>query len=112
MSEIGQIGRAATDRAAIPGERQISSRPAPAARLWPQLAPALLRRGLALGDRVAELYGPSPKPLSAEALIARARHQTQLDDFGEFPFSQPLEILLESLDKEAALSLFGRLALR
>jgi hypothetical protein len=112
MSEIGRIRRAATDGAAIPGERQVSSRPVPAARLWPQLAPALLRRSFALGDRFAERYGPSPRPLTAEALIERAQRQTRLDDFGEFPFARPLTILLESLDREAALSLFGRLALR
>src|SRR5262249_2672271 len=62
--------------------------------------------------RITELCGPSPRPLTAEALIARAQHQTRLDDFGEFPFTRPLEILLESVDKEAELSLFGRLAMR
>jgi hypothetical protein len=49
-------------------------------------------------------------PLSADELIARARRQTDLVDFGCTPFEEPLQNLLRACRGEAELSLFGRFA--
>ena len=45
---------------------------------------------------------------SSDYLLDQARLHTRLDDFGEDDFRRPLEVLLESLDKEAQLHLVGR----
>ena len=51
-------------------------------------------------------------PLAADELIARARRQTGLVDFGSAPFEGPLRNLLHACREEADLSLFGRFATR
>jgi hypothetical protein len=48
----------------------------------------------------------------AEDLVAQARHRAGLADFGATPFRDALEVLLHSCREEAALSLFGRVAIR
>src|SRR5215813_269887 len=63
-------------------------------------------------DRVAERLGLFEAPLLAEELMALARRRTGLSDFGPEPFEEALTILLESYDREASLSLFGRFAAR
>lgn len=45
-------------------------------------------------------------------LLAAARKQTGLDDFGEETIREPLEVFQQSLDSEASLSSFGRLVVR
>ena len=63
-------------------------------------------------DRIAGRLGLFAAPLVAEELIALARRRTGLSDFGPEPFEEALAVLLESYDREAALSLFGRFAAR
>ena len=46
------------------------------------------------------------------ALIADAKQNTGLDDFGEDPFREPLGVLLASLVEEAALNELGRTVMR
>jgi hypothetical protein len=60
-----------------------------------------------IADALAPLW-PLPR---ADELIARARHRVGLDDFGETPFENALEVLLRACREEADLSLFGRIAL-
>jgi hypothetical protein len=48
-------------------------------------------------------------PLDEEALIAAAAETTGLSDYGDPGFREPLRILLEALEKEAKLTLTGRL---
>jgi hypothetical protein len=48
----------------------------------------------------------------ADDLVARVRRRAGLADFGATPFSDALQMLLESCREEADLSLFGRFALR
>ena len=50
--------------------------------------------------------------LEEKDLLAAARRQTGLDDFGDFPFSEPLSRLLTSMDSEARLNFMGRMATR
>jgi len=51
-------------------------------------------------------------PVEADALMAGARRSTGLDDFGQPPPQKPLRVLSESCEREAGLTLFGRLAMR
>jgi hypothetical protein len=52
------------------------------------------------------------KPLDAETLMAEAKGNTGLSDFGEDAFREPLELLLYSMEKEARLNLLGRYQIR
>ncbi len=58
-----------------------------------------------------EKVGLLQQPLHMEALVAAARRQTGLDDFGDEAFREPLSRLLTSCAKEARLNVFGRCAL-
>lgn len=50
--------------------------------------------------------------LDSESVLAGARKQTGLENFGDQRFLEPLEVLLNSLRTEAPLSAFGRLVAR
>ena len=50
--------------------------------------------------------------LSEDRLLSKARRITGLSDFGDDAFREPLEILLDSIEKDARLNLFGRLLVR
>ena len=50
-----------------------------------------------------------PVNLSREKLMATARKQTGLSDWGEDDFLTPLTVLLDAYEREADLSLLGRL---
>ena len=71
--------------------------------------PARLFRGL---DRVADHLGLFRRPVAPEKLVDLARRRSGLDDFGEWSFEEPLEVLLRSYYQEANLSAFGRIAVR
>lgn len=47
-------------------------------------------------------------PLEARTLIERARQETGLEDFGEGPWREPLDILCTSLSEEVELNAAGR----
>lgn len=66
-------------------------------------------RLLNLAGRGANAIGAHPVSLSADKLLATAVKNTGLDDFGESDFRQPFELLLKALEKEAELSLLGRM---
>jgi hypothetical protein len=66
------------------------------------------------GPPVAELSGPDSSkehivggPLDASELTRRAIEQTGLDDFGDIPYVEPLDVIVESLDREAGLDEAG-----
>lgn len=50
--------------------------------------------------------------LDQEALLARARKEAGLDDFGDGAFREPMRLLLHSLEHEAHLTLLGRMLAR
>ena len=58
-----------------------------------------------------EKVGLMHQALHTEALVAAARRQTGLDDFGDETFREPLSRLLASCATEARLNIFGRCAL-
>ena len=62
--------------------------------------------------RGATALGLDPVSLNPDKLLKKARNNTGLSDFGEDDFRQPLQILLESLEGEARLSLMGRMIAR
>ena len=51
-------------------------------------------------------------PLDGASLVAAARRETGLDDFGDDDWQEPLEVLTQALEREAALHLMGRLCTR
>jgi hypothetical protein len=67
-----------------------------------------------LNDVGRELLASSAAivPMDGEALLAEARRNTGLDDFGGDEFLEPMRILLDSLEGEARLTLMGRILAR
>src|SRR5690606_2173973 len=55
--------------------------------------------------------GLSPR-LDVDALVRAARAQTGLHDFGDEWFREPLEVLVDSIEREAKLSTLGRTIVR
>ncbi len=51
-------------------------------------------------------------PFDGEALSAKARRATGLEDFGAPPIDEPLSVLADSLEREAALHRLGRFLMR
>lgn len=51
-------------------------------------------------------------PLDFEGLVAAAKRETGLSDFGEDDWSEPLQILIAALEEEAELNFMGRLLTR
>jgi hypothetical protein len=71
-----------------------------------------LARMLRSIDRAADNLGMFSRPLLPEALMDLARHRTGFSDFGEWPFQEPLAVLLKAYQEEAGLTAFGRIAVR
>jgi hypothetical protein len=60
----------------------------------------------------ASSIGLQPVKLSVESLLEKAAANTGLSDFGADDFRLPLALLIDALEKEANLSLLGRLVAR
>ncbi len=69
-------------------------------------------RLLNLAGRGASAIGLQPIKLNLDQLLRTAMDNTGMSDFGESDFYQPLALLLEGLEKEANLSLLGRMVAR
>jgi hypothetical protein len=61
-----------------------------------------------LGDKISQQFWF----LDGQALCAKARQSTGLEDFGNPPVETPLQILADSLEREANLHPLGRLLMR
>ena len=70
-------------------------------------APVL--RAMNGAGRILEAFGVKPS-LEPEALVAAAIKEAGSSDFGGDSFREPLEILTASMQEEAGLSTFGRVA--
>ena len=92
--------------------RMQNSAPAAAGARRVQAGWSFPPRVLDLVDWFAGAFGRSSHPLSARELVELARRRTGLADFGDEPFEEPLQILLESYEDEASLSAFGKMAAR
>jgi len=64
------------------------------------------------GARVLEGPGRRFVRLDEQSLLAAACRRTRLDDFGDGTFREPFRRLLRSIEAEARLNLFGRIAAR
>ncbi|MGH0032796.1 MAG: sulfotransferase family protein [Myxococcota bacterium] len=62
--------------------------------------------------RVANALGIHPVDLSLDGLLEKAQRDTGLSDFGGDAFREPLALLLGGLEREADLSLLGRMIAR
>ena len=60
------------------------------------------------GDRVLRGLGRRPPQLRPDLLLMSARRRTGLTDVGVQGISAALERLVETLEREAGLTLFGR----
>lgn len=69
-------------------------------------------RLLNIASKGAGIVGWHPVTLKADDLLATAMQNTGLDDFGDGEFRQPFQLLLHSLEKEADLTLMGRMVAR
>jgi hypothetical protein len=65
-----------------------------------------------LAGRGAALFGHQPIDLRMESLLEKACASTGLTDFGGDEFREPLALLCEGLEREAKLSLMGRMVAR
>jgi len=76
----------------------------------PDLLPWLASAGR--GSSLLEGAGRHLIRLDVQSLLSLARRRTGLHDFGEPPFLEPLGHLVASIEGEARLSFFGRVAAR
>jgi len=72
----------------------------------------LALRALNRAGRLARSAGLRLPSLDPDALLAAASRRTGLADFGDDRFRAPLRLLVESLEEDARLTAFGRLAAR
>jgi hypothetical protein len=79
-------------------------------KIWqPPARPEWLRKF----NEVGGLFnGPAIVSLDPDALIAQATSNTGLTDFGDDRWQKPFRVLLDSVEREAKLTLFGRLLTR
>ncbi len=71
--------------------------------------PSQIFRGV---DWIADSLGLFNQPMLPEKLIEHAQRKEGFDDFGDWSFQEPLEVLLKSYREEANLRAFGRVAAR
>jgi hypothetical protein len=69
-------------------------------------------RGINWTGKTLKQNGISLVNLSEESLLTAASSKTGLSDWGDESFRLPLQILLESLEEDAELNLFGRYFMR
>jgi Sulfotransferase family len=65
---------------------------------------------LRVADAVADVSGLLRRPMDGEKLLVLAQRRTNLAEFGEACFVEPLRRLLTACQQEASLSLVGRIA--
>jgi len=78
----------------------------------PSMPERVLREIIKRGVRSIDPQGRRLVQLDEEAMLAVARRRTGWHEFGEDSFREPLRRLLYSLDHEAQLNFFGRVAAR
>lgn len=69
-------------------------------------------RAMNAAGRAANAVGLQPVSLDFDKLLATARDNTGLSDFGEDDFRDPLKLLLRCIEEEAQLTLLGRMIAR
>jgi len=64
---------------------------------------------IALANRVGRLLGIGRRPIRVEQVLDKARKKVGLNDFGDEGFVEPLEVMIDSINREAKLNPIGRL---
>jgi hypothetical protein len=67
---------------------------------------------IAIANRVGRALGVGCGPIRADRVLAQAQKKVGLSDFGDEEFREPLEILVDSINREAALNPIGRMIIR
>jgi len=70
---------------------------------------------IAVANRVGRLLssvGIGGKPIAVDAVLADARRKVGLSDFGDEGFLEPLEVLVDSINREARLNPIGQMIIR
>ena len=70
---------------------------------------------IAVANRVGRLLsgvGIGGKPITVDGVLSDARRKTGLSDFGDEAFLEPLEVLVDSINREAALNPVGHMIIR
>jgi len=63
-------------------------------------------------ERVARRFGINTIPLRLDSLIEQAQRQTGCSNFFDYDFLTPAKVLLDTYEREADLSLLGRVSVR
>jgi len=72
-------------------------------------------RPIALANRMGRALwklGIGGKPITVQAVLSDARRKAGLDDFGDEGFLEPLEVLVDSINREARLNPVGHMIIR
>ena len=67
---------------------------------------------IAIANRLGRLFRVGTAPITMDGVIDDARRKVGLSDFGDDAFLEPLEILVDSINREAALNPVGRMIIR
>jgi len=67
---------------------------------------------IAIANRLGRLFRVGTAPITVDGVLADARRKVGLSDFGDDAFLEPLEILVDSINREAALNPVGRMIIR
>jgi hypothetical protein len=67
---------------------------------------------IAIANRVGRILGVGRRPISVDGVLAEARRKVGMRDFGDEAFLEPLEILIDSINREASLNPVGRMIIR
>jgi hypothetical protein len=64
---------------------------------------------IALANRVGRLLGIGRGPIRVDHVLDKARKKVGLSDFGDDRFREPLEVMIDSINREANLNPVGRM---
>ena len=67
---------------------------------------------IALANRLGRLFRIGTGPITMDSVLRDAKRKVVLSDFGDEAFLEPLEILIDSINREAALNPVGRTIIR
>ncbi|MEM7436701.1 MAG: sulfotransferase [Myxococcota bacterium] len=62
--------------------------------------------------RALSRIGVGGRPMTVDGVLSDARRKTGLEDFGDLGFMEPLSVLLDSINREAALHPLGHVIIR
>lgn len=63
---------------------------------------------IAIANRLGRRFGVGTGPITIDGVLRSAKKKARLEDFGDEAFLEPLELLVDSINREAALNPVGR----